>query len=198
MKHVVITIGREFGSGGRIIAKRLSEELDIPFYDKEIIQEVAKRTGLSENYIQTAEQRPTGSFMYDLYCAVQSTSIPDQVFIAQSKIIKEAAMSGPCVFVGRCADYVLRNFEHCLRVFITAPLAERTRRAFEEYHVEMENLESYVNKRDKQRASYYNYFSTNRWGARDTYDLCVSSHIGIENTVAVVKAAALGLDAGIR
>ena len=107
-------------------------------------------------------------------------------------------MSGPCVFVGRCADYVLRDFEHCLRVFITAPLAERTRRAFEEYHVEMENLESYVNKRDKQRASYYNYFSTNRWGARDTYDLCVSSHIGIENTVAVIKAAALGLDAGIR
>lgn len=198
MKHIIITIGREYGSGGRIIAQRLADELGIPFYDRELIQDVAKQTGLSENYIRTAEQRPTNSFIYDLYCAVQTPSIPDQVFIAQAKVIKEAADRGSCVIVGRCADYVLRERENCLRVFITAPLDERVRRAREEYGADAANVESYVIRQDKSRASYYNYFSTGRWGDRSGYDLLVSSHIGVENTVAVIKAAAQGMLEGLR
>lgn len=198
MKHVIITIGREYGSGGRIIAQRLAEALEIPFYDKELIQEVAKQTGLSENYIRTAEQRPTNSFIYDLYCAVQTPSIPDQVFIAQAKVIKEAAEKGSCVIVGRCADYVLREREDCLRVFVTAPLEERVRRARETYGVDASNVESFVVRQDKSRASYYNYFSTGRWGDRSCYDLVISSRIGIENTVAVIKAAAQAMLAELK
>lgn len=199
MKHTIITIGREYGSGGRLVAQQLAERLDIPFYDKELIQKVAKKTGLSENYIRTAEQqRPTNSFIYDLYCAVQTPSIPEQVFIAQAKVIKEAAEHGSCVIVGRCADYVLRDREDCLRVFVYAPIAERVRRAREVYGVDEANVEAYVIRQDKSRASYYNYFSTGRWGDRSSYDLCVNTRIGIENAVSVIEAAVRGLQAGIR
>ena len=121
MKHIVITIGREYGSGGRLIAKKLADQMDITFYDKQLISDVAKKTGFSEQFIRNSEhQRPTNSFLYDLYTSVQTPSVPDQVFIAQAKVIKEAVQKGPCVIVGRCADYILRDHPHCLKVFITA------------------------------------------------------------------------------
>ena len=199
MERVVITIGREYGSGGRLVAKQLAERLDIPFYDKELIQKVAKKTGLSEHYIRTTEQRkPTNSFIYDLYTAVQTPSIPEQVFIAQAKLIKEAAAEGSCVIVGRCADYVLRDLEGCLRVFVTAPIDQRVRRAHEEYGVDQANVESYVIRQDKIRASYYNYYATGRWGDKSCYDLCVNTRIGIDNAVSIIEAAARGMMEGIR
>ena len=199
MERVVITIGREYGSGGRLVAKQLAERLDIPFYDKELIQKVAKKTGLSEHYIRTTEQRkPTNSFIYDLYTAVQTPSIPEQVFIAQAKVIKEAAAEGSCVIVGRCADYVLRDLEGCLRVFVTAPIDQRVRRAHEEYGVDQANVESYVIRQDKIRASYYNYYATGRWGDKSCYDLCVNTRIGIDNAVSIIEAAARGMMEGIR
>ena len=183
MKHVVITIGREYGSGGRLIAKQLSEELGITFYDKELITAVARKTGFSENFIRDSEhQRPTNSFLYDLYTAVQTPSVPDQVFIAQAKVI-----------VGRCADYILRDDPRRLSVFVHAPLEERVRRAREEYGVQEPNLESFVLRQDKARASYYNYFATGKWGQSREYDLCVNSHMGIAAAVAVIKAAALAV-----
>ncbi|MBU5434513.1 AAA family ATPase [Pseudoflavonifractor sp. MSJ-37] len=194
MKQTIISIGRQYGSGGRIIAQRLSEELGIPYYDKELIEKVAEQTGLTENYIRQTEARPTGSFMFDLYNMTQTLPLPDQVFIAQSKIIKEAAQKGPCVIVGRCADYVLDDCPHCLRVFVMAPLDERVRRAREEYHVEAVHLESYVTRQDRYRASYYNHFAGKKWGEMGNYDLCVNSRIGIEETVEVIKQAALALD----
>lgn len=191
MKHIVITIGREYGSGGRLIAKQLSEEMGIKFYDKQLISDVAKKTGFSEHFIRNAEhQRPTNSFLYDLYTSVQTPSVPDQVFIAQAKVIKEAAARESCVIVGRCADYILRDQPNCLRVFINAPLDQRVRRAREEYGVQEANLESYVIRQDKARASYYNYFATGRWGQSREYDLCVNSRIGIDAAVAVIRAAA--------
>ncbi|WP_297290684.1 AAA family ATPase [uncultured Flavonifractor sp.] len=191
MKHIVITIGREYGSGGRLIAKQLSEEMGITFYDKQLISDVAKKTGFSEHFIRNAEhQRPTNSFLYDLYTSVQTPSVPDQVFIAQAKVIKEAAARESCVIVGRCADYILRDLPNCLRVFINAPLDQRIRRAREEYGVQEPNLESYVIRQDKARASYYNYFATGRWGQSREYDLCVNSRIGIDAAVAVIRAAA--------
>lgn len=192
MKHVVITIGREYGSGGRLIAKKLSEELGITFYDKELIAAVAKKTGFSENFIRDTEhQRPTNSFLFDLYTAVQTPSVPDQVFIAQAKVIKEAAARESCVIVGRCADYILRGNSSLLTVFVHAPLDERIRRAREEYGVTEANLESYVIRQDKARAAYYNYFANGRWGQSREYELCVNSHIGIDACVSVIKAAAL-------
>ena len=191
MNHIVITIGREYGSGGRLIAQRLSEELGITFYDKQLISEVAKQTGFSENFVRDAEhQRPTNSFLYDLYCAVQAPSVPDQVFIAQARVIKEAAARESCVIVGRCADYILRDEAHCLRTFVYAPLEQRVRRAREEYGVQEADLERFVQKQDKAWASYYNYFSTGRWGDSREYDLCVNSRIGIDGAVEVIKSAA--------
>lgn len=191
MKHIVITIGREYGSGGRLIAKRLSEEMGITFYDKQLITEVAKKTGFSENFIRDTEhQRPTNSFLYDLYTSVATPSVPDQVFIAQAKVIKAAAARESCVIVGRCADYILREEPHVLKVFVNAPLDQRVRRAREEYGVTEPNLESYVIRQDKSRASYYNYFATGRWGQSREYDLCINSRIGIDAAVKVIKAAA--------
>ena len=191
MKHIVITIGREYGSGGRLIAKRLSEEMGITFYDKQLITEVAKKTGFSENFIRDTEhQRPTNSFLYDLYTSVATPSVPDQVFIAQAKVIKAAAARESCVIVGRCADYILREEPHVLKVFVNAPLDQRIKRAREEYGVTEPNLESYVIRQDKARASYYNYFATGRWGQSREYDLCVNSRIGIDTAVKVIKAAA--------
>ena len=191
MKRIVITISREYGSGGRLIAKQLSEKLGITFYDKQLIAEVAKKTGFSENFIRDTEhQRPTNSFLFDLYTTVATPSVPDQVFIAQAKVIKEAAAKESCVIVGRCADYILRDEPNVLRVFVHAPLDQRIRRAREEYGAEEENLESYVIRQDKARASYHNYFAAGRWGQSREYDLCVNSRIGIDACVAVIRAAA--------
>ncbi|MBS5135264.1 MAG: cytidylate kinase-like family protein [Oscillospiraceae bacterium] len=194
MKQVVISISRQYGSGGRTIARRLSEALEVPYYDKEIIQAVAERTGLTENYIRQAETRPTGSFMFDLYNMTQMLPLPDQVFIAQSKIIKEAAQKGPCVIVGRCSDYILDEFPNCLRVFVMAPLEERARRAREEYGVESVHIENYVTRQDRYRASYYNHFVGKKWGDMNNYDLCINSRIGIEESVKAIQAAALAMD----
>jgi cytidylate kinase len=191
MKRIVITIGREYGSGGRLIARQLADELGITFYDKQLISDVARQTGFTENFIRDAEhKRPTNSFLYDLYTTVQTPSVPDQVFIAQARVIKQAAQRESCVIVGRCADYILRDNPDCLRVFIYAPLEERMRRAREEYGVQQANLETFVTRQDKARAAYYNYFATGKWGDRSTYDLCVNSRMGIQAAAAVVKAAA--------
>ena len=191
MKRIVITISREYGSGGRLIAKQLSEELGITFYDKQLISEVAKKTGFSENFIRDTEhQRPTNSFLFDLYTTVATPSVPDQVFIAQAKVIKEAAAKESCVIVGRCADYILRDEPNVLRVFVHAPLDQRIRRAREEYGAAEDNLENYVIRQDKARAAYHNYFAAGRWGQSREYDLCVNSRIGINAAVKVIRAAA--------
>ena len=124
---------------------------------------------------------------------MQTPSVPDQMFIAQAKVIKEAAARESCVIVGRCADYILREEPYCLKTFVYAPLEQRVRRAREAYNVEQPNLESYVLRQDKARASYYNYFATGRWGDSREYDLCINSRIGIDAAVEVVKTAACGM-----
>ena len=191
----IVPIGREYGSGGRIVAQRLAEKLGVPFYDKEVIQGVAKKTGFAENFVREAERRPTNSFMYDLYFSTHSLSIPDQVFIAQSGVIKDLADKGGCVIVGRCADYILREHKELLRTFVYAPLEQRVQRAREEYHDKEDNLEGFVIRQDKQRASYYNYFTSIRWGDRKSYDLCVSSALGLDTAVEIIYHAALAREA---
>ena len=191
----IVTIGREYGSGGRIVAQRLAEKLGVPFYDKEVIQGVAKKTGFAENFVREAVRRPTNSFMYDLYFSTHSLSIPDQVFIAQSGVIKDLADKGGCVIVGRCADYILREHKELLRTFVYAPLEQRVQRAREEYHDKEDNLEGFVIRQDKQRASYYNYFTSIRWGDRKSYDLCVSSALGLDTAVEIIYHAALAREA---
>lgn len=197
MKHVVITISRQYGSGGRIVAQRLSQLLEVPYYDKEIIQKVSQETGLTEHYIRQNEFQTTGSFLFDLYGMTQIMSPPDQVFVAQSKAIKAAAEESSCVIVGRCADYVLEKRPATLKVFIMAPLEERVQRAREAYHDTAANLEAFVQRQDRLRASYYNHFVGRRWGDMSNYDLCISTRIGLENAVEAIRHAALAMDASI-
>lgn len=178
MKPRIVTVGREYGSGGRLLAKRLANELGIPFYDRELIEMAAKETGFSEDFIRNSEMQKTGSFLYNLYISSQNLPVPDQVFIAQSNIIKRVAEEGPCVIVGRCANYVLRERKDCMHVFIHAPLEQRVRRATEQYGVKAEGAQAGIQKIDKARASYYNHYTGNRWGESRGYDLAVNSGLG--------------------
>ena len=181
-KRTVVTIGREYGSGGRVIARKVAETLGVPFYDKELIAMAASDTGLAESFIRNAEEQRVSSLLYNLYFSSQSLPLYDQLFIAQSKIIKKVAEEGGCVIVGRCADYVLHDFPGCLHIFIHAPLEDRMRRA-REYGDGMEDqrtLRTHVIKRDKARASYYNHFTMNKWGKAHNYDLTINSRLGLD------------------
>ncbi len=187
--NTVITIAREYGSGGRLIGEQLAKSLGIPFYDKELILLAAKKSGFSEEYIRKTEQMKSASFLYSLYMTSQVLPMSDQIFLLQSKIIKEMAEKGPCVLVGRCADYVLRDMPNCMNVFIHAPLEERVRRASEDYGDVESGLEDYVRKQDKRRSAYYSYFSQNKWGSATHYHLCVNSTIGLEASTNLIEQA---------
>lgn len=190
LMKTIVAISREYGSGGRIVAQRLAKKLGVPFYDKEIIEAVAKETGFAENFVRDAESRPSTSFMYSLCFSAQTLSPADQVFIAQAGIIKKLADEGGCVIVGRCADFILRERAELLRVFVHAPMDERVRRAGEEYGVQEKNIEGFINKQDKRRASYYDYFTNARWGDSHAHDLCVSTSLGIDTVVDMICTAA--------
>ena len=191
MKHVVITIGREYGSGGRLIAKQLSEELGITFYDKELITAVARKTGFSENFIRDSEhQRPTNSFLYDLYTAVQTPSVPDQVFIAQAKVIKEAASRESCVIVGRCADYILRDDPNSFRVFVHAAPEQRVQRIQDQFHTSPEQARRDLEATDRGRSWVYKQCTGRSWGDGRYYNLAVDSgKLGIDGSVELILNA---------
>ena len=192
----VITISREYGSGGRAIGERLAKDLDIPFYNKELILMSAKESGLSEEYIKKTEQMKSTSFLYGLYMGAQQLPMNDQIFLIQSKIIRRVAEEGPCVIVGRCADYVLRERKDLLSVFIHAPIEYRAQRAKEKYEKSANNMVDFVKKKDKQRASFYNYFSQNKWGDARHYHLAISSTYGVDYAVEVLKHAAEAFPSG--
>lgn len=194
----VITISREYGSGGRAIGERLAKELGIPFYNKELILMAAKESGLSEESIKKTEQIKSTSFLYGLYMGAQQLPMNDQIFLVQSKIIRQIAEEGPCVIVGRCADYVLRERKDLLNVFIHAPLEYRAQRAREVYEKQAGNMEDFVKKKDKKRASFYNYFSQNKWGDARHYHLAISSEYGVDFAVSVIKHAAESFPGGAR
>ena len=185
MAHTVITVGREYGSGGRLIAQKAAEALGIPFFDRSIINMAAEETGLSADFIRRTEQQKTSSFLYNLYMSTQSLPVNDQDFIAQSEVIRRVAAEGPCIIVGRCADYVLRNQSgvDALNLFIHAPMEERIRRVREEYKVQAPDLRLYILKQDKNRAAYYEHFTDGQWGKAQNYHLAVSSGLGLETIV---------------
>ena len=196
MSIPVITISREYGSGGRAIGEKLAKELGIPFYNKELILMAAKESGLSEEYIKKAEQQKSTSFLYGLYMGAQQLPMNDQIFLIQSKIIREIAEKGPCVIVGRCADYVLRERKDLLSVFIHAPLSFRAQRGQKVYEKTASNIEDFVKKKDKKRAAFYNYFSQNKWGDARHYHLAISSVYGVDFAVEVLKHAAESFPGG--
>lgn len=189
--QTVFTIGRQFGSGGRQVGRLLSEKLGIPFYDKELIAISAQDSGLSEALFSNADEKATSSIFYSLVMgnypmasgALGVTEMPlnDQLFLIQSKTIKRLAEEGPCVIVGRCADYILRDKEHVVNVFIHAKLESRIERAIKVYEIAEKKAEDTCLKADKQRANFYNYYSDRKWGMCRTYDLSLdSSKLGIE------------------
>ena len=200
MLQSVITIARQYGSGGRIIGEKLAKALNIPFYDKELIAMAAKKSGLSKEIFEKAGEKATSSLLYSLvmgtynfgshFSMAADMPINDRLFMIQADIIKNAAMEGPCVIVGRCADYILREHTHCFHVFIRADHDDRVKRIVEEYGDPADKAEDLLQKKDKQSANYYNFYSNKKWGDLNNYDLVVNSSLfGIEGSIELIKAA---------
>ncbi|WZL82815.1 cytidylate kinase-like family protein [Vallitaleaceae bacterium 9-2] len=183
MKNYVVTIARQYGSGGRLIGKKIAEKLQINFYDKELIRLAADETGYAESFVSKMEQKKSISFFTNLYMTQQELPATDQIFLAQSKTIRELANKNSCVIVGRCADYVLKDFPNCINIFIHAPIASRIERLEHEYNETAKNWEDYLHKQDKNRSSYYNYFTQEKWGKSQNYHVTLDSSIGIDESV---------------
>ncbi len=196
--NMIITIGRQFGSGGREIGMKLAKDLDIGFYDKEMLERASKDSGICKELFETHDEKPTSSFLYSLvmdtysmgYSSSTYTDMPlnHKVFLAQFEAIKKIAEEGPCVLVGRCADYALESYENVLNVFIRADLESRIRRIARDTDSTDAKAKDLIIKQDKKRASYYNYYTNKRWGDVESYDLCLnSSKLGIDGTVEAIK-----------
>lgn len=191
MAHTVLTIGRQFGSGGRIVAQRVAEALHIPFYDKAVIDLAAKETGLSEEFIRQAEQKKTSSFLYNLYMSTQNLPVSDQVFIAESDVIRKVAAQGPCVIVGRCADFILQDRTDCLKVFIHADMKFRADRIVRVYGEREKSPEARLKEKDKRRAAYYRFYTDMNWGNAANYHIALDSGvIGIEKSAEIIESLA--------
>ena len=191
MKLPVITISREYGSGGRAIGEKVARELNIPFYDNDRIHQLAKESGASEIYVKRTERMKATSFLYGLYMNATQQPTKDDMFELQSNVIRKVAAEGPCVIVGRCADYILRDREDLFSVFIHAPMEYRVERARTAYQVETDNMEAHVKKQDKARASFYNHISDKKWGDANSFHFAMSSVYGIDFSAEVLKHAAL-------
>ena len=197
MDKYIITISREYGSGGRNIGEILAKELNIPFYDREIIQMAAEKSGMSAGFIEKSDESIPNTFLHNLkyssYSSYDSisyydTPVTDKVFLAQSAVIKELAAQGSCVIVGRCAHYILRNEEGMVAIFVRGKLEDRVRRAVEYYGLSTQNAIERIRKIDKNRINYYKYYTSRQWGSIENYDLVVnSSFTGIEGAVEVIK-----------
>ncbi len=198
--NTIITIGRQFGSAGREIGEKVAAHFGIPCYDKELLSRAAKESGFCEEMIESHDERPTNSFLYNLvmdtysfgYNASSFMDMPisHKIFLAQFDTIKKMASEGPCVIVGRCADYALSDFDNCIHLFIYGEEKTKTKRIMEKYNLSESKAKDMINKKDKQRQSYYNYYSSKKWGRADSYDLCInSSLLGIDGTVKLIIQA---------
>ena len=196
MSNYVISISREFGSGGRLIGKRLAARLGIPCYDRSLIQKTSEKSGLSPDFIARAEERARSRFHLSLTpigigtatFASQGIPVSHQAFFAQAEVIRELADEGPCVIVGRCSDYVLSEWENCIKVFVHGDLPSRVKRCVEEYHIPSEDMEQRIIQMDRGRSNYYNFYTGRIWGDMRQYDLTInSSFIGIDGSVALIE-----------
>ena len=195
----IITISREFGSGGREIGKKLADDLGIPFYDKELLEMASKESGICQELFVKNDESYTNSFLFSLVMGNYPVSAdgrinPDmplnhKIFLAQFETIKNIAKKGPCVIVGRCADYVLKNEPTIIDFFISGNTAEKKKRILERYDIEKNKAEDFIRKTDKRRASYYNYYTDMKWGEAKNYDLCInSSKTGVDGAIKLMKA----------
>ena len=198
-EHYVINLGRQFGSGGKEIGEKLAKELNIAFYDKELLRLASEESGLCTEIFEQADEKASKTILGGLL----GTRIPfltegafpfnsylsnDSLFKIQSDVIRELAGKQSCLFVGRCADYILREHPRCVNIFISAPHQARIDRLVKLHQVSPDEAEEIILKADKKRSAYYNYYSYKTWGAAETYHLCIdSSVLGIDGTVAFIK-----------
>ncbi len=198
--NTIITIGRQFGSAGREIGEKVAEHFGIKCYDKELLTRAAKESGFCEEMIESHDERPTNSFLYNLvmdtysfgYNASSFMDMPisHKIFLAQFDTIKKIASEEPCVIVGRCADYALSEYKNCMHLFIYGDEDTKVKRIMKKYDLTQQKAKDMINKKDKQRQSYYNYYSSKKWGHADSYDLCInSSMLGVDGTVKLIIQA---------
>ena len=195
---IIITIARQYGSGGREIGEKVAAKLGIPIYDKELITEAASRGKLDETVTKMADESSANSLLYTLAMGsnVLGTTmhfgykmpLNDKLFLLQSEVIKDYAKNGSCVVIGRCADYVLRDEEKLFRIFVYSDLDHRQKRVAER-HPELKSSQiiDVINKTDKRRSSYYNFYTGNKWGKYDNYDIALnSSTLGIDGAADLI------------
>ena len=192
MKHFIINIGRQLGSGGRSIADILAKHYGITAYDRKLIELAAKESGLSQEFFENADEKKSHGFFHSIFSnraaanalgSSDSYLSNDALFKVQSDIMRDLAERESCIFIGRCADYILREHPCCINLFFTANLEDRIARMAGEKGITAEQAEELIEKTDRRRADYYNYYSGKTWGAAESYDLCINtSHLGFEGT----------------
>ena len=196
--NTIITIARQYGSGGHDVGKKLAEELKIPFYDKELLERAAKDSGFCQEIFENYDEKPTNSFLYslvmDTYSLGYSTAafaempLNHKIFLAQFNAIKDFAKEGPCVIVGRCADYALTDYPNVVNVYLYADLQSRIARIARRHDLTDAKAKDMIQKTDKSRASYYNYYTNKKWGEATGYDLCLNTaSLGIDGTIHVIR-----------
>lgn len=193
-EDMIITIGRQLGSGGREIGEQLARELDIGYYDREIIQKAAIESGINEDIMESYDEKPTTSLLYSFvmnttsYAGSDAKPLEFRAHLAQVNAIKSIADSGPCVIVGRSADYILRDRPNLLKVFVVGDMDYRIHRVMERRKVSEDQSRILIQKTDKSRAAFYNYHTEQKWGDARNYDLCVNSRkLGTVHTVSFIK-----------
>jgi cytidylate kinase len=198
MANKIYTIGREFGSGGREVGEKLAAKLGIKLYDKELLQQAAKDSGFCEEIFENHDEKPTNSFLYSLvmdtysvsgYSAAPFLDMPlnHKVFLAQFETIKKIAEKESCVIVGRCADYALSDNPDCINVFIHADMDIRIKNVSKNLNITENKARDIINKTDKQRASYYNYYTSKKWGDSKSYNLSLDAgKLGTDNCVEMI------------
>ena len=198
--NTIITIGREFGSAGREIGYKVAKEFGIKLYDKEMLARAAKESGICEEIFESHDEKPTSSFLYSLvmdtysmgYSGNTYTDMPinHKVFLAQFDAIKKIADEGPCILVGRCADYILRERDDVLNVFIHADMASKINRAVTYFGITEDQAPALLKKKDKARSNHYKYYTDQDWGMASNYDLSLNSGaLGIDGCVDVILKA---------
>ena len=195
--NTIITIGRQYGSGGKEIGHFVAEAFGIKLYDKEMLARAAKESGICEELFETHDEKPTNSFLYSLvmdsysfgYPSSSYTDMPinHKIFLAQFDTIRKIASEGPCILVGRCADYALEEFDNVLSVFIHADMDARIRRIARIYDLTDAKAKDLIKKTDKRRSSYYNYYTNKKWGSAKDYNLCIDSgKLGLDNAAKII------------
>lgn len=188
MKQGIITISREFGSGGRTIGKLAAEKLGIPCYDAELITEMAKQSGFAEDYVKEAGEYAPGGLLNAVFTdRAGGPTNEDILWQLQCRLITELARKGPCVIVGRCGDYILRDRPNVLKVFVHADMDFRAKRIVEVYGERAESPEQRLRDKDKRRSAYYRFYTGRKWGRLDAYDLVLNSGtLGIETCAELI------------